>query len=142
MKRLALGIAGACVLGLVFLAVFHAKAGAGKRNQAAPTVTHEVSSPPTTTAPPEAEETGVIPKSCVFKGKKLYGKVQVVDSFPDFKVQEVTAFPDIKVQRVTAFPDKCGKWQFVKSFPDFKIQFVKSFPDFKVQFVDAFPGVP
>jgi hypothetical protein len=79
---------------------------------------------------------------CTFNGFNLYGKVQVVDAFPDIKVQVVDAFPDIKVQKVTAFPEECGKWQFVDAFPDFKIQFVDAFPDIKVQFVDAFPGLP
>lgn len=50
-----------------------------------------------------------ISKDCIFKGKKLYGKVQVVNAFPDFKVQVVEAFPDLKVQEVNAFPTKCGK---------------------------------
>jgi hypothetical protein len=85
---------------------------------------------------------GAVGSSCTLKGKKLYGKVQVVTSFPDLKVQRVTSFPDLKVQRVTSFPDSCGKWQFVTSFPDLKIQFVDSFPDLKVQFVSSFPGVP
>ena len=79
---------------------------------------------------------------CTFNGFKLYGKVQVVDAFPDIKVQVVDAFPDLKVQKVDAFPDECGKWQFVEAFPDFKIQFVDAFPDIKIQFVDAFPGQP
>lgn len=77
---------------------------------------------------------------CSFNGKKLYGKVQVVTSFPDIKVQVVDAFPDVKVKMVTSFPDACGKWQLVESFPDFKIQFVTSFPDIKIKYVDAFPG--
>ena len=68
---------------------------------------------------------------CTYKGKKLFGKVQVVDFFPDIKVQVVDFFPDLKVQRVDFFPTSCGKWQFV----DF-------FPDIKVQFVDFFPGLP
>ena len=80
--------------------------------------------------------------ACSFKGKKLYGKIQVVTSFPDVKVQVVTSFPDLKVQNVTSFPDKCGKWQVVTSFPDTKIQFVTSFPDVKIQYVESFPGVP
>ena len=70
----------------------------------------------------------------------LYGKYQVVDSFPDFKVQIVTSFPDLRVQEVTSFPDACGKWMQVESFPDFKIQFVTSFPDLKIQRVMSFPG--
>jgi hypothetical protein len=84
---------------------------------------------------------GAVSSSCTFKGKRLYGKVQVVTSFPDIKVQVVSSFPDLKVQRVTSFPDSCGKWQFVKSFPDFKVQFVTSFPDVKIQYVTSFPGV-
>jgi hypothetical protein len=89
-----------------------------------------------------AEAMGNVGKSCTFKGKKLWGKFQVVTAFPDIKVQVVSAFPDLKVQKVDAFPDKCGKWQMVKSFPDVKIQFVTSFPDIKIQYVTAFPGVP
>jgi len=73
---------------------------------------------------------------------KIYGKIQFVKSFPDYKVQIVKSFPDLKVQKVTSFPDKPGKWKIVKSFPDYKIQIVKSFPDFKVKYVTSFPGVP
>lgn len=80
--------------------------------------------------------------SCTFKGFKLYGKIQVVDAFPDIKVQIVDAFPDLKVKEVDAFPDDCGKWKFVDAFPDTKIQFVDAFPDVKIQYVDAFPGKP
>src|ERR1700749_3587030 len=73
--------------------------------------------------------TDPIDASCSCKGKKLYGKVQVV-----------TSFPDLKVQVVEAFPDKCGQWQMVTAFPDVKVQFVESFPDVKIQYVNAFPG--
>lgn len=81
-------------------------------------------------------------ESCTYKDFKLYGKVQVVDSFPDLKVKEVDAFADLHVQRVNAFPDACGKWKIVTAFPDLKVQFVNSFSDLEVKFVDAFPGVP
>lgn len=81
-------------------------------------------------------------KDCVFKGHKLWGKVQFVDAFPDLKVQLVDAFPDLKVKYVDAFPDGCGKWQKTDSFPDLKVQRVDSFPDLKIQVVDSFPGVP
>lgn len=80
--------------------------------------------------------------SCSFNGKKLYGKIKVVTSFPDVKVKVVTSFPDLKVKKVTSFPDKCGLWQMADSFPDTKVQFVDSFPDVKIQYVDSFPGVP
>jgi hypothetical protein len=79
---------------------------------------------------------------CTFKGFKLYGKVQIVEHFPDFKVQVVEHFPDLKVQKVTSFPDSCGKWQIVEHFPDFKIQLVEHFPDLKIQWVEHFPGIP
>ncbi len=91
---------------------------------------------------PSALATDIDKAACTFKGKKLYGKIQVVTSFPDVKVQEVTSFPDLKVQKVGSFPDKCGKWQMVTSFPDTKIQYVTSFPDVKVQNVTSFPGIP
>jgi len=78
--------------------------------------------------------------SCTFNGKKLYGNIQEVTSFPDVKVQVVSSFPDVKVQKVSSFPDKCGKWKMVTSFPDTKVQFVTSFPDVKIKYVDSFPG--
>jgi hypothetical protein len=85
---------------------------------------------------------GPIDKACICKGKKMYGKVQFVTSFPDVKVQYVNSFPDLKVQMVNSFPDKCGQWQVVTSFPDVKIQIVESFPDVKIQIVESFPGQP
>ncbi len=85
---------------------------------------------------------GNVDSQCRFNGKRLYGKVKVVDSFPDIKVQVVRSFPDLKVKKVSSFPDSCGKWQFVDSFPDIKVKFVDSFPDVKIQYVDAFPGKP
>ena len=77
---------------------------------------------------------------CYFKGRRLYGRVQIVDSFPDLKVQIVTSFPDLKVKTVENTPSRCGEWKMVDNFPDLKIQIVNSFPDIKVQFVQAFPG--
>jgi hypothetical protein len=71
---------------------------------------------------------------------KIHGRIQFVQSFPDYKVQAVTSFPDLRVQIVKSFPDSPGKWQIVESFPDYKIEMVESFPDFKIQFVNSFPG--
>jgi hypothetical protein len=71
---------------------------------------------------------------------KIFGRIQVVESFPDYKVKIVESFPDLRVQTVDSFPDRTGRWRFVKSFPDYKIQFVESFPDFTIQFVESFPG--
>jgi len=71
---------------------------------------------------------------------QIYGKIQLVQSFPDYKVKVVDSFPDLKVQLVNSFPDKPGKWQIVNSFPDYKIQLVDSFPDFTIKYVNSFPG--
>jgi hypothetical protein len=79
---------------------------------------------------------------CTHKGFKLYGKVQIVEHFPDLKIQVVDHFPDLLVQKVKSFPDACGKWQIVEHFPDLKVQIVEHFPDLKIQWVDHFPGVP
>ena len=87
-------------------------------------------------------QAGKLDSKCSFKGKNLWGKVQLVTSFPDIKVQVVKSFPDLKVKKVKSFPNSCGKWQFVTSFPDIKIQLVNSFPDIKVEYVSSFPGVP
>ncbi|MCC7273433.1 MAG: hypothetical protein IT561_12260 [Alphaproteobacteria bacterium] len=84
----------------------------------------------------------VDPAGCTLAGKRLWGKVQAVGSFPDLKVQVVASFPDLRVQQVTSFPDRCGKWQMVTAFPDLKVQFVDSFPDLRIQYVTSFPGVP
>ncbi|MFT4975923.1 MAG: hypothetical protein ACI8S6_001816 [Myxococcota bacterium] len=83
-----------------------------------------------------------VDSGCSVGGHRLFGKVQIVSSFPDLKVQVVSSFPDLKVKMVTSFPDDCGEWQIVESFPDFKIQFVESFPDLKIQYVESFPGTP
>lgn len=79
--------------------------------------------------------------ACMFKGKKLYGKIKIVTSFPDIKVKVVESFPDLKVKIVDSFPDSCGEWKMVESFPDTKIQFVESFPDIKIKYVTSFPGL-
>ena len=70
----------------------------------------------------------------------LFGRIQIVEHFPDVKIQEVDHFADIKVEWVDHFPDGPGKWQRVDHFPDYKVQMVDHFPDYKVEFVDHFPG--
>jgi len=83
---------------------------------------------------------GFSKSSCSFNGHKLYGRIQVVNSFPDVRVQVVNSFPNVRVQKVASFPDSCGKWQMVASFPDTKVQLVNSFPDVRIQYVTSFPG--
>ncbi len=85
----------------------------------------------------------VVGSDCTFKGKRLSGNVQFVDSsFADIKIQIVDSFPDLNVQKVDSFPDACGKWREVDSSADFTVQIVDSFPDLKVKYVDSFPGLP
>lgn len=89
---------------------------------------------------------GINKDNCTFTNKdgktfNLYGKVKVVDHFPDIKVQLVESFEDLDVKLVESFPDQCGKFKVVESFPDVKVQIVNSFPDIKVKIVESFPGV-
>ena len=89
---------------------------------------------------------GIDKENCTYTNKdgktfNLYGKVKIVESFPDIKVQIVESFPDVKVKLVENFPDQCGKVKLVESFPDVKVQIVNSFPDIKVKIVENFPGV-
>ena len=100
-----------------------------------------VVAPPHTPAPPGlAVETA--PASLdTLDLSKIYGRIQIVENFPDYKVKVVEHFPDLKVQVVEHFPDAAGKWQIVEHFPDYKIQFVENFPDFKIKYVEHFPGV-
>lgn len=72
---------------------------------------------------------------------KIYGKIQFVDSYPDYKVKVVNQFPDLKVKKVDSWPDSVGKWQTVDSYPDYKIQIVDSYPDFTIEYVESWPGV-
>ena len=73
--------------------------------------------------------------------RKIYGKIEWVDSFPDYKVEVVDSFADLHVQLVSSFADSEGEWQETTSFPDYKIQKVTSFGDFKIKIVSSFPGV-
>ena len=36
-----------------------------------------------------------VASDCTFAGRKLYGKVQVVDAFPDIEIQYVSALPGL-----------------------------------------------
>lgn len=89
---------------------------------------------------------GLHKENCTFVTKdgktfNLYGKVKIVESFPDIKVQIVDSFEDLDVKIVESFPDQCGKVKLVEHFPDVKVQIVSSFPDIKIKLVESFPGV-
>lgn len=82
-----------------------------------------------------------VTKDGFFHGKRLAGRVKVVDAFADFDVKVVKAFPDLNVKVVDCFADDPGEWQFVESHPDFTVRFVDGFPDFTIRYVDSFPSV-
>ena len=89
---------------------------------------------------------GINKENCTYTNKdgktfNLYGKVKIVDHFPDIKVQIVDSFEDLDVKIVEHFPDQCGKIKLVENFPDVKVQIVDHFPDIKVKLVESFPGV-
>lgn len=75
------------------------------------------------------------------KTYKLYGKVQIVNQFPDIKVKLVDNYADLNVQLVDNFANKCGQVQLVESFPDVKVQIVDNFADLTVKVVKNFPGL-
>lgn len=83
-----------------------------------------------------------IQANCTYKGIPLYGKVKIVEHFPDIQVQAVSRFPDLRVLTVEGYANKCGRWEIVDDFPDFTVQFVEHFPDITVQFVEIYPGLP
>lgn len=81
--------------------------------------------------------------SCVFNGKKLYGKVQLVATpgEADVKVKIVNSFSDIKVKFVENSPNACGMWQIVENGADLKVYITENFPDLKIMPVTSFPGI-
>ena len=70
----------------------------------------------------------------------VFGKIQFVNAFADYKAQVVAAAEDLRVERVTAFARMPGQWEIVDAFPDYKIELVDAFPDFTIRWVDSFPG--
>jgi hypothetical protein len=85
------------------------------------------------------EMCGRINCDCTFKGKNLWGDVEIVTAFPDFKIK-VSNFPDLNVKETT-FPQSCGEWHTVTAFGDFKVQIVDIFEDFDIAY-SPFPGMP
>ena len=78
--------------------------------------------------------------ACTFKGKKLYGRVEYVTSFPDLKVRVVTSLPDLRVETVSSLPSRCGEWQEVTSSPVIRVKLVDAFEDLEIEYVTSLPG--
>ena len=77
------------------------------------------------------------PYTCTYKGKKLYGKVRVVESSPDFRVKVVNSSENISIQKTDHTPTRCGEWNFVENGEDFKIQFVTNSEDFTIRYTNG-----
>lgn len=78
----------------------------------------------------------VVDNNCTYKGVKLYGEVEVVTSFADFRVYISSSrwsncYP---VELVSSLATECHEWEIVNSFPDFTIEIVSSeiFADFSI----------
>jgi hypothetical protein len=66
---------------------------------------------------------------------KIYGKIQYVDHFPDYRAEVVNVFEDLEVREVDYVPMRPGEWQIVSAFPDYRIQIVETFGHFKIKYV-------
>jgi hypothetical protein len=71
---------------------------------------------------------------------RIYGRIQYVEEFPDYRVEVVDSMADLEVAEVVSLANSPGLWQVVDSFPDYRIQIVEAFADFKIRFVNAFSG--
>lgn len=119
-----------------------------KVDGAAPDVTAKDASEDGPTSGPDAgldvglvANCGRIKCDCTYSGIKLWGNVQYVTMFADFKVKR-SYFPDLNVAETT-FPSKCGQWHTVTMFPDFTVQIVDIAEDFSISNSDSFfPGIP
>ena len=74
------------------------------------------------------------PYTCTYKGKKIYGKVKVVNYSADFKVRIVDYSEDISIIKTDREPSNCGEWKFVDYSEDFKIQIVTYGEDFTIRY--------
>jgi hypothetical protein len=84
-------------------------------------------------------------ETCTCKGKRLYGKVKVVDVFADFKVEVVKTGCEANLWVKEIEPGyscySCGEWQFVETGEDFTVQFVETHGDFRITFVEIGSGI-
>jgi hypothetical protein len=78
--------------------------------------------------------------ACTWKGKKLYGKVRIVDSLEDVRIRFVDSLEDFRVRIVDHYlQDRCGLWRYVDSLEDLRVRIVDSGEDLRVRLVDYDP---
>lgn len=79
--------------------------------------------------------------ACTCGRRPLFGRVQMVNAFPDLKIKIVEVLPDLRVVRVRGLASRCGEWEIVTTQPALKVQVVDAFEDLRVQFVEVMPGL-
>ena len=72
-----------------------------------------------------------ISSDCMFRGKKMFGLVRVVQIGANFKVRIIN-FADLRVEPIQYKPFRCGQWRFVQAGEDFTIEFVQAGEDFTI----------
>ncbi len=82
-----------------------------------------------------------ISKDCTYKGKKIFGKVKIVEWGQNFQVKTFTWGADIHVKVTNGVQRNCGEWQFVEWGEDFSIKIVDYGQDFSIQYVTYSPGL-
>jgi len=75
-------------------------------------------------------------ETCSCKGKKLQGRVRVVDFNPDFRVKIMESNEDLKVTVRNGVESACGEWTFTGGQADFTVQYVDFNPDFTIRLVN------
>lgn len=83
-----------------------------------------------------------IKTNCIYKNKKLYGRIQFVDTFPDIRIRIVTSKPNLRVVKKQSNAIQCGEWQIVNFAPSIRIMIDQKHGEIDVQYVDFSPGVP
>lgn len=80
--------------------------------------------------------------NCMYKGVKLYGRVQFVKFGADFRAEVTKGIPDLIVDKTGKYnPNQCGYWEIVNHSPDFTIELVTYGADFTIMFSTSSPGV-
>jgi hypothetical protein len=82
-----------------------------------------------------------VSKNCMYKGKKLSGRIELVDTFPDIRVRVVKSNPHLRVQKMKANTARCGEWEIVKFPPSLRVMIDQVHGEIDIQYVNFSPGV-
>lgn len=73
----------------------------------------------------------------------LYGKVQIVEDYPDFTVKITDDFYDLVIKETGNVQCECGEYRLSDDYPDIRIKIVDDYPDIRVRYAgwNEFPGL-